>query len=57
VLSEKRVEHVAVIARDVAEPFKYVIAFEQTDFHREFYAIRPKTQDLKQFRHACSAKC
>jgi hypothetical protein len=34
-------EHLAVIARDVAEPFEDVIAFEQADFHIEILAALP----------------
>src|SRR5437899_1550654 len=34
VAGEQGGEHIAVIARDVAEPFEDVIAFEQTDFHK-----------------------
>ena len=33
-------EHIPVIARDMAEPFEYVIAFEQTDFHNEMIGVR-----------------
>jgi hypothetical protein len=48
---EQGEEHLSVIARDVAEPFEDMIAFEQADIHRKRVRSPAFRRNLSQYAH------